>query len=323
MIIVTGGAGFIGSAFIAKLNQQGIRDIIIVDSLGEGEKWRNLNGKRFFDYYHKSRFLNIVEEDTLDIEISAVIHLGACSSTTATDGEYIMSNNYRYTKVLADWALEKGARFIYASSAATYGDGTMGYSDEESTTAALRPLNLYGFSKHSFDLCAIETGAISSMVGLKFFNVYGPNEYHKGEQASVVSKGYDSIKKTGSLKLFRSHNPKFKDGEFYRDFIYVKDCVDVMWWLLQSPEVTGLFNLGTGKAESWNSLADALFKAMKLPSNIQYIDMPDSLKNHYQYHTEATMTKLTKAGWKTPFRTLADGVLDYVENHLATTNRYW
>lgn len=323
MIIVTGGAGFIGSAFIAKLNQEGVRDIIVVDSLGEGEKWRNLNGKRFFDYYHKSRFLNIIEEDSLDMEISAVVHLGACSSTTATDGEYIMSNNYRYTKVLADWALEKGARFIYASSAATYGDGTMGYSDEESTIAALRPLNLYGFSKHSFDLCAVETGAISSMVGLKFFNVYGPNEYHKGEQASVVFKGHEAIKKSGTLNLFRSHNPKYKDGEFYRDFVYVKDCVDVMWWLLETPSVTGLFNLGTGKAESWNTLADALFKAMKLPSQIKYVDMPEALRSQYQYHTEATMNKLVKAGWKTPFRTLAAGVSDYVENYLATTNRYW
>jgi ADP-L-glycero-D-manno-heptose 6-epimerase len=323
MIVVTGGAGFIGSALVAKLNGEGIKDIIVVDSLGHEQKWQNLNGKKFYDYYHKSRFLNLIEEDALDFNVDCVVHMGACSTTTATDAEYVMSNNYAYTKVIADWALDNGARFIYASSAATYGDGSLGYEDTESIVSSLKPLNLYGFSKNAFDICACDTKAIEHMVGLKFFNVYGPNEYHKGDQASIAFKGYDEIKKSGAIKLFKSHNSNYKDGEFYRDFVYVKDCVDVINWLINNKSVNGLYNLGTGKASTWNQLAKSLFAAMKLPENIQYIPMPEKLQNQYQYFTEAKMDKLAKAGCPIKMRTIEAGIEDYVSNHLSKPNRYW
>ncbi|MDZ4785541.1 MAG: ADP-glyceromanno-heptose 6-epimerase [bacterium] len=323
MFIVTGGAGFIGSAFVRKLNDEGISDIIIVDSLGSDQKWQNLNGKKFFDYIHKDKFLNLIENDALSLPIKGIIHLGACSTTTETDGEYMMSNNYRYTKILAEWALERKVRFIYASSAATYGDGKSGYSDSEENLEKFKPLNLYGFSKHAFDMCAFETGACQKIAGLKFFNVYGPNEYHKGDQASVAFKGFNSIKSSGKIKLFKSHHQLYKDGEFYRDFIYVKDCLDVLWWLLNKPKVNGIFNLGTGKASSWNDLALALFKALNLEPNIEYIEMPENIRNQYQYLTQASMEKLKKAGCPVSFRTIEDGVKDYVENYLEKEDRYY
>jgi len=313
MIIVTGGAGFIGSCFVEKLNSEGINDIIIVDSLGHDEKWRNLNGRRFFDYYHKDHFISLVEKDGLNITVEAVIHMGACSSTVERNAEYLMTNNYRYTKILADWALTNNARFIYASSAATYGDGSAGYSDNEIILPTFRPLNLYGFSKHAFDLCALETTALKKIAGLKFFNVYGPHEHHKGDQASVVYKGFNSIQKTGSIKLFKSHNDKFKDGEFYRDFVYVKDCVEVMWWFLQNPNINGIYNLGSGKASSWNDLANAIFEALSLDPKIEYVDMPEAIRSQYQYHTEAPMAKLKKAGCPVEFHSIKEGVKDYVD----------
>ncbi len=323
MIIVTGGAGFIGSAMVAKLNSQGLSNIVIVDELKSDEKWKNLNGKLFFDYINKDRFLSLIENDELNFTIEAIFHLGACSSTTETDGEYMMSNNYRYTKTLAEWAIANKIRFIYASSAATYGDGELGYDDKGDSLTKLKPLNLYGFSKHSFDLCATKTGAIKHICGLKFFNVYGPNEYHKGDMASVAFKGYENIVKNSKIKLFKSHNPLYKDGEFYRDFVYVKDCVDVMWWLYKKRRVNGLFNLGTGKATSWNELANALFKALNLEPKIEYIDMPENIQNQYQYRTEAKMEKLKKAGCPVKFRDINEGVLDYVNNHLSQKERYF
>ncbi len=323
MIIVTGGAGFIGSAVIAKLNQSGIKDIIVVDSLRSGQKWQNLNGKYFSGYYHKDKFLELINADSIDWSVDAVIHLGACSTTTETDAEYMMQNNYCYSQILANWALEKDIRFIYASSAATYGNGSFGYKDDEALTAKLRPLNVYGFSKNAFDFWAHENKALAHMVGLKFFNVYGPNEYHKGEQASVAFKGYHEILKTGRIQLFKSANPKYQDGEFYRDFVYVKDCVEVISWFLNNKNKNGLFNLGSGKASSWNQLAKALFKAMKIETKIDYVPMPENLQSQYQYFTEADMNKLKTVGCSINMSSIDEGVEDYVSKHLSQPSRHW
>lgn len=322
MYIVTGGAGFIGSAFLKKLNDSGVEDILVVDNLGSSEKWKNLSGKRFADFLHKQKFLEIVANDRLHDKIEAVIHFGACSSTIETNAEYMMENNYRYTRVLAEWALQKNLRFVYASSAATYGDGNCGFSDDDDNTRRLRPLNVYAYSKQSFDMWAITRRLIRRMVGLKFFNVYGPNEYHKGEMTSVIYKAFNQIKETGSLCLFKSYRTEYGDGEQKRDFVYVKDCSDIVWWLLQNPQITGLFNLGTGCARSWNDLARAIFAAMGKSPSIEYIEMPPALKNKYQYYTQATMYKLAGTGCPQYFHSLEDGVREYVQQYLLNDCSY-
>ncbi len=322
MYIVTGGAGFIGSCFLAKLNSEGIDNILVVDNLGTSEKWKNLRGKRYLDYLHKTEFLSRIESGSFNEGVAAVIHLGACSSTTVSDAQYMMENNYRYTKVLAEWAIKKSIRFIYASSAATYGEGELGFSDADSEMAKLRPLNVYGYSKQALDLWALQTGAIKKMVGLKFFNVYGPNEYHKADMMSVICKAYEQINKTGKLKLFKSYRDDYGDGEQKRDFIYVKDCSAAMYSLIHHPSICGVFNLGTGKARSWNDLAKATFAAMGKPVNIEYIEMPEVLRGKYQYFTEAKMEKLRAAGLKDPFTSLEDGVKDYVQQYLSQTDTH-
>lgn len=316
MIIVTGGAGFIGSAFVWKLNSQGLQDILIVDNLAESDKWKNLVNLRFEEYLHKSRFLELVRQDRIDADVSAVVHLGACSSTVEGDADYLMENNYRYSRVLAEWALQKKARFIYASSAATYGDGALGFSDDNDVSTRLRPINMYGYSKQLFDLWVLRKGLDTRMAGIKFFNVFGPNEYHKGDMRSVVHKAFGQIRHTGTVQLFKSHRDGYGDGEQLRDFVYVKDCVDVLWWFLERPEASGIFNLGTGRARSWNDLAHAVFRAMKKPPRIVYIDMPLSVRDQYQYYTEAVMDKLRDAGYEAPFTSLEDAVADYVANYL-------
>ena len=322
MYILTGGAGFIGSSFLSALNAQGRSDVLVVDNLSSSEKWKNLQGKEFLDYLHKSEFLRRVEANRLPEKITAIIHLGACSSTTETNAEYMMENNFRYTKTLAEWALAKNIRFIYASSAATYGDGELGFSDEDQKAQSLRALNVYGYSKHLFDLWALKTKAVEKIVGIKFFNVYGPNEYHKGDMMSVICKAYQQISSVGKIKLFKSYRSDFKDGEQQRDFIYVKDCNDVISWFLDSPTVSGIFNLGTGKARSWNALAESVFTALGKKKNIEYIEMNEELKSRYQYFTEARMEKLRAAGYTKPFTTLEAGVADYVKNYLNTKNQY-
>lgn len=322
MHILTGGAGFIGSCFLARLNAEGIDDILVVDNLGQTEKWKNLSGKRFQDYVHKRELLTRVEEDRLPKKITSIIHLGACSSTTETNAEYMLENNYRYSRVLAEWALKKGVRMIYASSAATYGDGALGFSDRDDECDKLRPLNVYGYSKQLFDQWALRSGASKKLAGLKFFNVFGPNEYHKGDMMSVVCKAFDQIGANGKLKLFKSYRPDYGDGEQRRDFIYVKDCCDVIQWLLQTPSVAGIFNLGTGQARSWNDLAHAVFSAMGRRPNIEYIEMSESLRPRYQYFTEAAMEKLRQAGYRQPFRTLEEGVEDYVKSYLEQPDRH-
>ena len=321
MIVVTGGAGFIGSAMVSKLNEKGISDILVVDELGTSTKWKNLVGKQFTDYLYKEHFLDALLGERLP-KIEAIIHMGANSSTTEKDVEHLMENNYRYTRVLAEWSIRKKVRFIYASSGATYGDGTLGFSDDDATSLTLRPLNAYGYSKQVFDQWLLHNGMQNKVAGIKFFNVFGPNEYHKGEMKSLVCKAYNQILEIGKIRLFKSYRPEYKHGEQVRDFVYIKDCAEVMWWLLNSPKVNGIFNLGTGTARTWNDLAKAIFAALGVVPNIEYIEMPDELRGAYQYHTEADTRKIFAAGCPVTFRSLEESVKDYVQRYLHPELRY-
>ncbi|MDP8213937.1 MAG: ADP-glyceromanno-heptose 6-epimerase [Candidatus Euphemobacter frigidus] len=316
MIVVTGGAGFIGSALVWKLNQLGQDNILVVDSLGSGDKWRNIAGLRFADYMEKDDFREAVISRSLPGSIKTIFHLGACSSTTEADLRYLIKNNYEYSKVLAEFALAAGVRLIYASSAATYGDGTNGYSDNISKLSLLRPLNGYGFSKHIFDLRAYRQGWLEKIVGLKFFNVFGPNEYHKGSMRSMVCKGYEQIAATGKINLFSSYRDGYPDGEQERDFIYIKDAVEMVVFIYEHPKLHGIFNIGSGSARTWNTLADALFEAMEVKPQIEYIPMLEEIKETYQYHTEAEMTRLRRSGYDRPVTALPEAVADYVKNYL-------
>jgi len=324
MIILTGGAGFIGSGILRLLNDRGRGDVLVVDRLGSGEKWKNLAGKRFLDYVHKDQFpeqlLGGAFGEGDDVE--AVIHLGACSSTTETDADYLYRNNFKYTQLLATWCLEKGVRFIYASSAATYGDGSRGFLDDAAALPHLRPLNMYGYSKQLFDQWALEEGVLDKMVGLKFFNVFGPNEAHKGDMRSLVDKAVGQIQATGRLKLFRSHREGIADGEQTRDFVYVKDAAAIVLKLLDEKRASGLYNLGSGSARSWNDLAAAVFKALGKPLAVDYVDMPEAIRGKYQYHTRAEMGRLRQALGLLPIRSLEDAVEDYVQQHLLKDERW-
>jgi len=322
MIIVTGGAGFIGSVLVWKLNQQGVDDVVVVDELGTGAKWRNLAGLSVADVLHKDDFLRRVQQDALGFNPRAIVHLGACSSTTEPDADFLLRNNYRYTRTLAEWALAHEVRFIYASSAATYGDGSGGYADDDEVTRSLCPLNMYGYSKQLLDTWALGSGALRKIAGLKFFNVFGPHEYHKGDMASVVYKAHAQIRDTGRVRLFKSYRPDIADGGQQRDFVYVKDCADVIWWLLKQPHVCGLFNVGSGQARSWNDLARAVFAALDRPADIQYIEMPEVLRGKYQYFTQADTAKLHAAGCPVAFQTLEAAIQDYVINYLDTDQPY-
>ena len=320
MFIVTGGAGFIGSAFIWKLNAEGIDDILIVDELGQTEKWKNLVNRRYVEYIHKDVFLRMICNEQVPFKPRAIFHMGACSSTTERNADYLMDNNYHYTCRLAEWALTQEVRFIYASSAATYGDGSQGFSDENSATATLRPINMYGYSKQLFDLWTLRFKAENKVVGIKFFNVFGPNEYHKGDMRSVVHKAFEQIRDTGKVRLFKSYKHEYIDGGQMRDFVYIKDCVEIMWWLFEHPEVNGIFNLGTGQARTWNDLIHAVFSAMNRERRIEYFDMPPEIRNQYQYFTEAKMEKLRATVCPTTFRPLEAAVHDYVVNYLQKTD---
>ncbi len=316
-IVVTGGAGFIGSNLVAALNDRGRDDILIVDRLGENEKWRNLVGLAYDDYLNATEFLTELLDDALG-PVEALFHLGACSDTTERDADYLLENNYRYTRILCEWCLRRGVRFIYASSGATYGDGGLGYSDDVALLPSLRPLNMYGYSKHMFDLWALRAGHLDEIVGLKYFNVYGPGEAHKGEMRSVVHKAFGWISERGGMELFKSNHPDYEDGKQLRDFIYVKDAVDVTLWFYDHPEASGLFNCGTGEARTWLDLAHAVFAAMEREPKIEFVEMPDHLKPKYQNYTRADVSKLRAAGYDTPFTSLEDGVKDYVRNYLMT-----
>jgi len=310
-IVVTGGAGFIGSNLVEALNQEGEDRIIIVDHLKEGIKWKNLLDLKFLDYIEKDEFLEKVEKGYFK-EVSAIIHLGACSDTTVKDLQFLYLNNYKYSQKLARFSLENNIQFIYASSAATYGDGSLGFSDDESLLPKLKPLNPYGFSKQLFDLWLYYNGLLNKVVGLKYFNVFGEKEFHKGEMRSVVLKAYEQIKKEEKVKLFKSYNPDYRDGEQLRDFIYVKDAVEVTLFFLENPQIKGIFNVGTGKARSFKDLVLAIFSALNIPPNIEYIEMPEYLKKQYQYFTQADITKLRKAGYNKPMWELEDAVKNYV-----------
>ncbi len=314
MIIVTGGAGFIGSCIVRTLNDAGIEDIVIVDNIASTDKWMNIRNKKYIKYVHKSEFL--AELSTYE-RITAIIHMGACSSTTERDFDYLWDNNLEFTKTLWNYCAEKQISFIYASSAATYGDGFQGFDDEIDIDKLL-PLNGYGYSKQLFDQWVKHQASIypKQYVGLKFFNVYGPNEYFKGSMASMIFHGFNQIMLDGEMRLFKSCNPNYKDGDQLRDFVYVKDVCSVIMWLLENKRVSGLFNVGTGRTQSFKELAEAIFHALHIEPNIQYIDMPEHLKNKYQYYTKAEMKKLRNAGYDKEFMDLKDGVKDYVLEHL-------
>lgn len=315
MIIVTGGAGFIGSAIVWRLNEMGRTDILIVDELGTDEKWKNLVGLKYTDFINKHRFLKSVEEE-LNYNAESIIHMGANSSTTEKDADHLMDNNFKYTKHLAEYSIKNKIRFIYASSAATYGDGNKGFNDDHNTIDDLRPLNMYGYSKQLFDLYAKREGLLNKIVGLKYFNVYGPNEYHKGDMRSVVHKAFEQVRDTGKVKLFKSLNPDYKDGEQKRDFVYVKDAIDMTLFFLEEKSKNGIFNVGAGKARTWNDLVTPLFNAMNKPVTIEYIDLPEHLASKYQYFTQADLSKLREAGYKEETSSLEDGVTDYVKKYL-------
>ncbi len=324
-ILVTGGAGFIGSALVWALNQRGHQDIVITDFLGSDQKWRNLVPLRFADYVDAGEFRRrIATNPGHHGSFSAVFHLGACSATTEQNAAYLADNNYEFTKELAAWSLAQGSRFVYASSAATYGDGSQGMDDRSPAITQLRPLNMYGYSKHLFDLYAQRAGWLEQIVGVKYFNVFGPNEDHKGEMRSLVNKAYRQVIDTGKVQLFRSHRPDYRDGEQQRDFLYVKDAVEMTLHFAENPEglrAAGLFNLGSGEANTWITLTQAIFAALKREPNIEFIDMPAVLRDKYQYYTRADISKLRGSGYQRPMTPLSAAVSDYTCHYLAPNKR--
>lgn len=322
-ILVTGGAGFIGSALVWALNQRGITDILVTDLLGYDEKWRNLVPLRFADYVEAPAFrARLVADGEAFGRFSTVFHLGACSATTEKNAGYLIDNNFQVSKELAEWAVSRGARFIYASSAATYGDGGEGMDDRNEDLSRLRPLNMYGYSKHLFDLYAQSQGWLGQIVGLKYFNVFGPNEDHKGDMRSLVHKAWQQIQATGRVRLFKSYRPEFNDGEQMRDFLYVKDAVEMTLHFAETARTAGgLYNVGSGEANTWLTLARAIFAAADRPPEIDFIDMPPELQGKYQYYTRAEIAKLRATGYQRASTPLADAVRDYVQNHLMPDKR--
>ncbi len=314
MIVVTGGAGLIGSNIVTRLNELGESHILVVDNLGTSKKWQNLADLDFDDYIQKDKFIEKLLRGTFNGKISLIFHMGARSSTTENDVEYLMENNYAYTKKLATWSIREKVRFIYASSAATYGNGSLGFSDDHGLLKRLRPLNAYGFSKHFFDLWALKKGLLKQIVGLKYFNVFGPNEFHKGDMRSMVLKAWEQILKTGKVRLFKSYHKDYAHGEQVRDFIYVKDAVDMTLHFMEHPEANGIFNIGTGKPRTWNDLARAVFSALGEKPVIEYIDMPERIRNKYQYVTKADISKLIGSGYQKETTSLENAVRDYISN---------
>lgn len=322
MKIITGGAGFIGSAICWKLNKQGISDIILVDENTNGSKEQNISGLKFSDYIDKNIFLTKINKSAINYKVDTIYHMGACSSTTENNMEYLIENNVEYSKSLGKWCLNNNAKYIYASSAATYGNGENGFDDDIAVIPKLKPLNKYGLSKQMFDMWVIENKLLDKFTGLKYFNVFGPNESHKGDMRSMVNKAYDQIKETGKLKLFRSLKQEYKDGEQLRDFIYVKDAVEMTVFFDPvngaGKNKTGIFNIGSGTASTWLAAATAVFKALGKQMQIEWIDMPDNIKDQYQYFSKANITKLREAGYNNEIMKLEDSIRDYVEGYLMT-----
>ncbi|MEM4259828.1 MAG: ADP-glyceromanno-heptose 6-epimerase [Candidatus Woesearchaeota archaeon] len=315
MIIVTGSAGFIGSCIVRELNNKGITDIIIVDHLGDSEKWKNLTNLKYIDFIDKTNFF--VELQFLQ-DIDLIIHMGACSSTTEKDADYLMSNNFKFSKKLYDWCYNNNCRLIYASSAAVYGDGYLKYDD--SKTNEYKPLNMYGYTKKLFDQyvinCIENKKILKQCVGLRFFNVYGPNEYHKSSMASVIFQSFNQIMKDKKVKLFKSYKEGVGHGEQKRDFVYIKDVVNVVTFMVKNKKINGIFNIGTSIARSYNDLAKNVFKSLNISPNIEYVDMPEELRKKYQYFSRADIKKLRKVGYKKKFFSLEKGIHDYVTNYL-------
>ena len=321
-ILVTGGAGFIGSALVWELNRRGAERIVIADFLETSEKWRNLVPLRYEDYLEANELFPRLESRALG-RFDMVLHMGACSATTERDAAYLARNNYEYTKSLAAHALATNARFVYASSAATYGDGDEGMEDRSDPAYlyTLRPLNMYGYSKQMFDVYAARRGMLERITGVKFFNIFGPNESHKGDMRSLVNKAYTQVLETGEIRLFKSHRADYADGEQKRDFLYVKDAVNMTLHLAEKDGACGLFNVGSGEAHTWAELATALFRALGREPNIRFIDMPESIREKYQYFTQADISRLRASGYAAPVTPLADAVDDYVRNYLVTDRR--
>ena len=326
MIIITGACGFIGSALVKKFNDLGKEDLILVDRMRDGSKWMNVRGLKFYEFINADEF---IEPDILnsvfDEGVEAVYHMGACSATTERNVDYLMKNNVEYTQILFRYCSEYNVPICYASSAATYGDGEQGYDDNENEIPKLMPLNAYGYSKQLVDEWVLkQEKKPDAWYGVKFFNVYGPNEYHKGKMSSVVYQAFNQIKSGGSVKLFKSYKEGFKDGEQLRDFVYVKDVVDAMISLIHYEHngASGIYNLGTGKARSFADLVRATFKAMGEKENIEFIEMPEALREQYQYFTEANMNKFQKLLPHLKFHSLEEGITDYVQNHLMQKNQY-
>jgi ADP-L-glycero-D-manno-heptose 6-epimerase len=319
-VLVTGGAGFIGGALVWALNRRGCDDIVVCDRLGTDEKWRNLAPLRFAEF---------VEADDLRLRLQSgvlgkfdlALHMGACSSTTERDAGYLFRNNFEFTRDLADWALAKNVPFVYASSAATYGDGSAGMEDDDSKLDTLRPLNMYGYSKHLFDLHARRAGFLDDIVGLKYFNVFGPNEDHKGDMRSLVHKSFSQVQKENVIRLFKSYRKDFRDGEQKRDFLYVKDAVAMTLHLAATKKAGGLFNIGSGAARTWIDLANSVFAALDKKPKIEFIEMSEAIRDKYQYFTQADISRLRAAGYKAPVTPLEEAVKDYVRNYLAPDKR--
>lgn len=323
MIVITGGAGFIGSVLAWKFNSIGRKDLILVDQHAKNSlKWKNVEKRQFEDYLEYDDFITKLERGIFSNRVHTIFHMGACSDTTEKNAEFLKTNNLEYSQRITRWCLDNKAYLCYASSAATYGDGSMGFSDQDKLTHKLSALNLYGQSKLDFDIWALRNGFEKKITGFRFFNVYGPNEYHKGHMRSLVDKGYEQISTTGKLKLFKSYKPEYVDGGQLRDFVYVKDVVDVMLWFYHEPHIKGIFNLGTGRAQSWNDLAQALFKAMNRASNVEYVDMPENIRGQYQYYTQADLLKFRSTGCPIEFQDVRAGVTDYVTRHLSLADPY-
>ncbi|HET8869728.1 MAG TPA: ADP-glyceromanno-heptose 6-epimerase [Aquabacterium sp.] len=325
MIIVTGATGFIGSNIVAELNARGRTDLLLVDDLGTQGKWKNIAKRRFLDIVDYRKLDSLLPTLT---KADAVFHMGANSSTTSTDGDEILEVNLHASMAWWNWCTRTGSPLIYASSAATYGDGAQGFNDDQSPEALdkLAPLNLYGWSKHQFDKWAVERAGEGNCppqwAGMKFFNVYGPNEYHKGDMKSLVAKNTDLIARGETIRLFKSYKEGFADGQQLRDFVYVKDCVAVMLWMMDHPATSGIFNLGTGQARSFVDLMQAIGTALNQPVKLEFVPMPEAIRPNYQYFTEANMARLRAAGCQHSFHSIEAGVQDYVRNHLMTADPY-